>query len=182
MPVTHPSRKLLKFATAGSTAVAQRKFQFTRERIEALPSPTNGQRAYYWDKRVRGLGVAVSPLGKKTFILYRKVAGRPERITIGPFTDLSIEQARNRAEEMNAAIAMGKNPAADRRAVRDEMTLAELFATYLEHHAKPHKRTWRDDEAMFKFYLTAWHLRKISSIRKVDVVTLHGRIGRKHGE
>src|SRR5712691_882777 len=92
MSVTHHTPKLLKFATKSSTAVAQRKFQFTRERIEALPSPTNGQRSYYWDKKVRGLGIAVSPLGKKTFILYRKVAGRPERITIGPYTDLSIEQ------------------------------------------------------------------------------------------
>ena len=80
---------------------------------------------------VRGLAIAVSPLGKKTFILYRKVAGRPERITIGPYSDLSIEQARRRAEQMNADIAMGENPAAHRRAVRDEMTLAELFATYL---------------------------------------------------
>jgi integrase len=182
MPVTQASPKLLKFATASSTRVAQRKFQFTRERIGALPSPTNGQRSYYWDKKVRGLGVAVSSLGKKTFILYRKVAGRPERITIGPFADLAIEQARNRAEELNSLIAMGKNPAADRRAVRDEMTLAELFATYLEHHAKPHKKTWKGDQGMFNLYLNAWHLRKISSIRKIDVVTLHARIGRNRGQ
>jgi hypothetical protein len=48
----------------------------------------NGQRAYYYDVKVRGLAVAVSPAGKKTFLPYRKVAGRPERIAIGPFIDL----------------------------------------------------------------------------------------------
>ena len=180
--ITSDSPKLLKFATRGSTSVANRKFHFTRERIEKLPSPTNGQRAYYYDAKVRGLAIAVSPLAKKTFILYRKVAGRPERITIGPYTDLSIEQARGQAEKMNADIAMGENPAANKRKIRDEATLQELFDTYLEHHAKPHKRTWSDDQGMFKLHLASWHLHKISTIRKVDVITLHARIGRTSGK
>ncbi len=178
------SSKLSIIHRRGSTSVAQqarRKFPFTRERIAALPQPTNSQRAYYYDVKVRGLAVAVSPAGKKVFILYRKVAGRPERIPIGPFIDLSVEQARQRAEEMNAAIARGKNPASDRRTVRDEATLAELFSTYLEHHAKPHKKTWSDDVGLFNLHLGAWRLRKISSIRKLDVIMLHGRIGGGRG-
>src|SRR5690242_12534475 len=130
--------KMTDFATSGSTVVA-RKFQFTRERIESLPCPENGQRAYYYDKKVRGLAVAVSPAGKKTFVLYRKIAGRPERVPIGPFTDLSIEQARGRAEQLNADIALGKNPSEERRKIRSEATLEELFNTYLERHSKVHK-------------------------------------------
>jgi integrase len=181
MSIAADRRKSLNFATSGSTSVADRKFNFTRERIEALPNPTSGQRAYYYDTKVRGLAVAVSPMGKKVFLVYRKVAGRPERITIGPFVDLSIEQARNRAEQLNADIAMGENPAAHRRRIRDEATLKELFATYLEHHAKPFKRTWADDEAMFNLHLASWQVRKISSIRKIDIVTLHGKIGRNSG-
>lgn len=182
MNIATDSRKSTEFATRGSTQVALRKFNFTRERIAALPNPSNGQRAYYYDTKVRGLAVAVSALGKKSFILYRKVGGRPERITIGPFVDMSIEQARTRAEQLNADIAMGENPAANRRRIRDEATLKELFSTYLEHHAKPFKRTWADDEAMFNCHLTPWQLRKISSIRKVDVVALHAKIGRNNGQ
>ena len=168
-------------AGSKSSKLVARKFTFTRARIDVLPSPNGAQRSYYWDEKVRGLGVAVSPLGKKTFILYRKVLGRPERITIGPCIDLSIDQARNRAEEMNAAIAQGKNPADAKRAVRDEMTLAELFQAYLERHAKLHKRTWTDDEGMFNLHFAAWKFRKISSINRLDVVTLHARIGRTRG-
>jgi integrase len=181
MTVAENRQKLLRIATSGSTPVA-RKFNFTRDRIEALPNPTNGQRAYYYDTKVRGLAVAVSALGKKTFILYRKVAGRPERIAIGPFVDLSIDQARSRAERLNSDIALGENPAAHKRKIRDEATLQELFNAYLEHHAKPFKRTWKDDEGMFKLHLGSWHLRKISTIRKVDVITLHARIGRDSGK
>ena len=143
--------------------------------------PTNGQRAYVYDAMTRGLALAVSPSGKKVFVLYRKVARRPERITIGAYPDLSIEQARDRAAEFNGAIARGENPGGARRIVRDEMTLGELFATWLEHHGKPHKKTWKWDQGVFEKHLGAWKLRKISELRNIDVVTLHARIGAKSG-
>ena len=168
---------------SGSTRVAQpkRKFNFTKKAVDALASPINGQRAYFYDTKVRGLAVAVSPAGKKSFILYRKVAGKPERMTIGPCCDLSIEQARGKAEEMNAAIADGKNPAENKRAVRDEMTLKQLFDRYLSDYAKPHKRTWRYDECRFNLHLHGWQFKKISTITLSDVVRLHGHIGRTRG-
>jgi integrase len=165
----------------GSKPVA-RKFNFTKKLVASLPLPTNGQRAYYYDTATRGLALAVSPAGKRVFLLYRKVEGRPERITIGPFPDLSIEQARGKAAELNGAIARGENPASKRRLVRDAATLGELFLTYLEHHAKPHKKTWAEDEEMFRNHLHALKLRRISHIRKTDIVELHLRVGRNSGE
>jgi integrase len=181
MTVTRHNRKSPTLLPSGSTSVAQRHFQFTEQRIARLPCPKNGQRSYHYDSETRGLAVAVSPAGKKTYVLYRKIAGRPERITIGPVADLSVKQARNRADELNGDIARGENPASNKRRIRDEATLKEVFAIYLEQHAKPFKRTWADDEAMFNFHLSPWHFRKISSIRKQDVVMLHARIGRASG-
>jgi integrase len=161
---------------------APRRFHFTERRISALPAPTNGQRGYYYDDEIRGLAVAVSPGGQKSYVLYREVANRPERIPIGPCRDLSVVQARELAGEMNTAIAQGKNPAADRRAVRDEMTLGELFDTFLTLYAKEKKRGWRNDESMFNAHLHGWRLRKISSIRRMDVIALHAHIGRTRGK
>ena len=60
MTIDGGRRKSRDYATSGSTSVAQRKFNLTRERIEALRRPTNGQRAYYYDTKVRGLAVAVT--------------------------------------------------------------------------------------------------------------------------
>jgi integrase len=178
--ITLYTPKLTEFATKRSTSVARipsKRFGFTKKLLDKLPSPTNAQRAYFYDSMTRGLALAVSPAGKKVFVLYRKVDGRPERITIGPYPDLTIEQARNRAAELNGIIARGENPAARRRTVRDEDTLSQLFKTYLEQHAKPHKKSWRDDEELFNLHLNAWKLRKISEIRRMDVVNLHARIG-----
>jgi integrase len=160
----------------------RRKFGFTKKLLDKLPLPANAQRAYFYDSLTRGLALAVSPAGKKVFVLYRKVDGRPERITIGPYPDLTIEQARGKAAELNGAIARGDNPATKRRMVRDEATLGDLFATYLEYHAKPHTKSAGDYESTFNLHLHSWKLRKISEIRKTDVVSLHARIGAKSGK
>jgi integrase len=177
--------KVSHFATQGSTYVARqkpsRKLTFTKKALDKLPFPTNGQRSYFYDSSTRGLALAISPAGKKVFILYRKIAGRPERVTIGAYPDLTIDQARGEAARLNGAIARGENPASKRRVVRDEATLGELFATWLEHHAKPNKKTWADDEGMFANHLNAWKVRKISDIRRMDIVSLHAHIGSKSG-
>jgi integrase len=157
------------------------KMNFTRKVLDALRAPAGTPRVYYHDTRVRGLALAVSPSGRKTFLLYRKIRGRPERITIGAYPDLSIEQARGRASEMNAAIVRGENPAERQRAVRNEMTLEELFQQYIERHAKVFKKSWREDLHQFRRYLHGWRLHRLSSIRKGDIATLHAKVGRAHG-
>ena len=66
---------------------------------------------------------------------------------MGRFPDLSIEQARRKAESINATIAQGENPNDRRRAERAEITFGTLFNEYLERHAKLHKRSWEEDQA-----------------------------------
>ncbi len=204
--VNQNSPKLPKFTAAGSTTVAPKqqsksaaghlvqnqrvdsldtkvdsaapRFAFTKKALDALAPPAK-KRVYCYDERESGLLLTVYPTGRKTFSLYRKVSGRPDRITIGGFPDLTIEQARSRAQELKGAIARGQNPSRERAAIRDEMTLGELFENYLENHARRHKRTWRADVAMFRLYFDGLRLRKISSITKSELVALHVRLGKR---
>lgn len=157
------------------------KINFTKAALEALPAPAPGKRAYYYDIKMRGLGIGITSNGTKSFIVYRWVEGKPERVTLGRFPDLSIEQARCKASEVNAVIAKGENPNDKRRADRAEVTLGGLFAEYLERHAKLHKTAWKEDEAQYKRYLMSWAKRKISAIKKADIQKLHQEIGRERG-
>jgi hypothetical protein len=70
-----------------------------------LPTPPTGKRGYYYDTKMRALGISITSNGSLSFIVYRKANGKPERITLGRFPDLSIEQARRKAE----AIIVVKN-------------------------------------------------------------------------
>ena len=154
----------------------------TKKVLDGLPLPPRGKRAYFHDAKLRGLTVAVTSAGCKTFLVYKKVRGRPERITLGHWPDLTVEQARRRAAEVIGAIARGENPAEAKRAARAEMTLEQLFNLWLERYAKVHRKRWAEAEAYLKRYLDDWRHHKLSSIRKAHVQALHAEVGQKHGE
>lgn len=118
----------------------------------------------------------------KSFVVFRWIKTKPERITLGRYPNLSIEQARNKAAEVNSMFALGQNPNDRRRAERAEVTLRSLFEEYLERYAKLHKRSWQTDEGNFNRYLSgSWGKRQISSITKIDIQNLHNQIGRQKG-
>lgn len=178
------------------------KLEFTEDELDKLPIPESGWQ-YHHDhggkKSVKGLTLGVGSTGSKTFYLYRKIEGRPERIKIGPYPDLSIEKARDRADELNREIAKGSNPAQSKRERRAEPTLGEAFAEYLERHCKVKGvKGWAEIKAQFDRYLgkvdpTArkprgrapskpdcavdWSRRKLSTIKKTELSRLHSDIG-----
>jgi integrase len=156
------------------------RLNFTKRDIDALALPPQGKRLWVYDGRVRGLALQVTSTGAKSFYVVRKVEGRTEFIRLGAYPDLTIEQARKSAQAVNGEIARGINPAEQRREKHREWTLGELWADYLEHHAKVHKRSWRTDELRFK-YLLPWANRKLSAIKRSEVKSLHARLGQDHG-
>lgn len=128
------------------------KFSFSKERLAALPSPASG-RVTYHDTKAQGLQVRVTPAGTKTFCVYRRLkAGQPERVTLGKFPTMTVEQARKAAAAVNAEIESGANPAAARRAFKAEPTLSEFFAEYGTRHGEK-KLAWAADLQRFRDYL-----------------------------
>jgi integrase len=166
--------KSTKIYTKRSNPVAITHLNFTKAKLNALPSPATGH-VYYHDAggalSVRGLAVRVSFTGNKVFTLYRRIGGRPERVVLGPFPDMTIEQARGKASELNALIAKGQNPVTQKKQIRDEMTLLELFKQYGDLHGKQ-KRTWGEMQREFGLYLKPWQFRRISSITTLNVLAL----------
>lgn len=119
----------------------KRRFNFTKQALEKLQPPGEGKRTYYYDLKVRGLGASVTSKGTISFIVYRKINGSPERITLGRYPDLSIENARTKALEINTQIAQGKNPKTEASKLKNEPRLKELFVHYFERHSKTHKKS-----------------------------------------
>lgn len=158
-----------------------RKFNFTKKDIAEIPTPSGRNRIYRYDLKVRGLAVCVLPSGKKIFLVYRKINGRPERITIGSVNDFTIEQARGKASEINGAVSKGENPASKNRLAKEEATLGKLFDVYLERHAKVHKSSWKEDVRQFNCYLSSWKRKQLSTIRKIDIQKLHQEVGNNSG-
>ena len=88
---------------------------------------------------------------------------------------------RRAAARHAGTVAAGRNPAAERRAKLQEATLGALWDSYLDLYAKPRKRSWKDDERMYKKYLGAMKTNRLSAITKAVVTKWHGRIAKEHG-
>lgn len=159
------------------------KIHFTKRALESAACPAGDDRVYLYDTQTRGLALLITSSGSKSFYVYRRVGGRPERIRLGGFPDLSVEQARQAAEKVNGEIAVGKNPQAERRKLRAEATLDDLFQHYMKTHAKVYKRerSWEDDEKQYERYLTGWKTRRLRSIERADIKALHAKVGRENG-
>lgn len=162
-----------------------RTINFTKAALDALPLPKPSKRTTYHDSKTRGLQIRITGNGVKTFSVFRWVSvdSKPERVTLGRYPDMSIEKARQKAEVINAAIAEKKNPNEAIREQKAEITLGELFEIYMERWSKPRKKTWDEDEEKFKrHFQTRSNLagKKLSSISRADIASLHSRIGKQH--
>lgn len=178
------------------------KINFTKAAIDNLPKPDKGWK-YYQDEKTPALSVGIGPSGVRTFILYKRINDKPERVKLGRYPEMTIEQARKKAMELHGQIAAGENPADFKRAKRNEMTLKELFDLYIKDYARPHGiRTIDDMCRNFDVYLgkldaprkkhareplkpqgsVDWSNRRISTITHQDVSKFHRELGTKTGK
>lgn len=91
------------------------------ERTIVAATP-EAERFILWDERLKGFGLRVEPSGTKTFVArYRMGGGRRgtlRQFKVGRFGKLTVEQARDRATQVMAAVELGQDPQAVRAAWR----------------------------------------------------------------
>lgn len=151
--------------------MASSKINFSRTAVASISAPDSG-RIYYRDEKTRGLVLDVQAGGTKTFQVYRKVNGKPTRVTLGRFdadlpesreftkdTDplslighsaaLNVKMARKLADAVNAALDRGENPASEaaqsRLAGKTELNLRQAFERYYQDHLVPHGKKTAED-------------------------------------
>jgi len=155
-----------------------KKFNFTKAEIDTLPLPQKGKRDTYHDTKVSGLHLRISSTGIKTFSVFKRIrSGNPERITLGRYPDMTIDQARRKTMEINLAISDGRNPAEAKRKLRSELRFSGLFEEYLERHSKPKKKTWTEDLGKYKNHIEKpLGKRKLSEIDRAAIALIHSNI------
>lgn len=163
------------------SALITEKINFTKSSLERINLPAAGKRLRVYDLKQAGLLVDVTPAGRKTFYVRRKLAGETIWERIGPIEDISIEQARGKAAELCGKVARGENPSAERLAAKKELTLAELFEFYIETHAKKTRKTWKDMEKDFERKVGDLKTKKVSKISSLMAEELHSSLARTRG-
>ena len=157
------------------------KINFTKSNLSQIIPPEKGRRDYYYDLKEKSLILDVTNTGTKSFYLYKRVNGSPERIFLGLHPDISVEQARKLASQKKGEIAFGINPKDKRIAQKTEITFGEMFNQFMERYSKKYKKSWQYDEREVNKFLSHWFKRKASSISRQEIQLLHENIREENG-
>lgn len=142
------------------------RFRFSKTALEKLPTPTGTSRATYYDQDISKFALRVTPTGKKSFYIVKRVAGEMVWYKLGTFPEMTVEQARKAAEVTLGSFANQDNPALVRRAVKGMPTLNEFFIEYGKRHGVK-KLAWKSDQQRFRDYLKgSLGTRKLSLITR----------------
>lgn len=170
--------------TAVNAKPAQRsgRIRFTEDRVAALPTPAAGS-SYAYDTEQPGLAVRVTTAGVRTFVLIKKVDGKPQRITLGRFPGLRLGAARQAARQWIGKIAAGVDVVQEIKAQRArKRTLADEWSHYLERiRLSKGNRTWERDKKRWETAIAPKIGHKaLSELALADLQRVVTGIGVKH--
>ena len=154
---------------------------FTKEFIDNIRLPEKGKRLVIYDTNRPELALRVTQNGVKTFLVIKKHKGESIKVTIGRYPIMTISQARKQVLVELAKLAKGVNPNEERKKLREETTLEELFKEYMERHSKKNKKSSGYDERDIPRFFGCWFKRKISDISKQDIRRMHQKITEDNG-
>lgn len=131
---------------------------------------------FIWDDSLPGFGVRILPSGRKGYIVQYRAGRRSRRMSLGPSTVLTCEQARTRAITIIAAARGGDDPAARRDTDRRTATVKELADRFDKEHV-----SLRIKESTAKGYrrllqltiLPALGRHRVTEVTRADIAKLH---------
>jgi integrase len=145
----------------------------THRSIEALRPAEAPYRVS--DQRCIGLAVRVAPSGVKTWDLAYRIRGfgKVRRVSLGRVTDVRLEAARERANELTSAARAGRDLIAEeeesRAAAASRLTVEQLIELYVRRRVAGRLRTAKEIQSRLKRALAPIMLRYAEDIRRRDL-------------
>ncbi len=130
-----------------------------------------------FDSRLRGFIAEQRQSGTTFYLRYKDQRGRNREIKIGRLGDLTVEQARKRAEQLKASVSLGADPLAERDKKRAVPLLSEFAAERYLPHVQEHLCSAQDIESCLRLRIVPFLGRKaLDEINQDDVATLRRRM------
>ncbi len=134
--------------------------------------PVGKDKLRLFDDKLTGFFMEVRASGRITFyVRVTNARGRQTEMRLGRLGDVTVDQARKRAQEIKASAALGGDPAAERDKLKAVPTFSEFVEGLYLPYIKGRLRSYRDHESFYRLRLkAAWGTRHLDQIRTGDVV------------
>src|SRR5258707_7945082 len=119
------------------------RVKLTKTLIDTLPIPSKD--IVYWDPGCPGLGVKVTPTGRKVFVVLYRTAGAGSglrKYTIGRYGRVTLKQARVTAQKVFAARLDGRDLAGEKKDSRRRMVadrVEDLLEAFIAQHVSQNR-------------------------------------------
>lgn len=127
-------------------------FKFTTTRLTQCICPSEKDYVIYWDELVKGLGLKTYTSSKKSFLFQTRLGGKVIKISIGSFPTCTIDQARQKAKELDIMCSNGIDPRHEKKRLieQNEQEIKQnkrnklLFKDVWEDYLAANKFRWRE--------------------------------------
>ena len=154
------------------------KSKLTVRSVEAMK--LSSKDVILWDAELAGFGCKLTPAGRRSYFLYyRNKDGQQRRPTIGAHGPLKPEAARLIARTWLAEVMQGRDPSLARAEEKVAPSFDALCDRYLSEHADVRKKasSAEGDRRLIRLHLRpVLGLKKVSSITRADVASLHHKL------
>lgn len=147
--------------------------KLTKRTAESAPTGT------HWDDQLPGFGLRVLPSGRRSYVVrFRTASGTDRLMTLGTVQELHPEVAREMARQAKADVRHGRDPAAERRALRQAPRLTDLRDRFLAEHSSQKKSgTARNQEIHWRLHiLPALGNPPVADVTESDVLSIKRRM------
>ncbi len=139
--------------------------------------PAGRAKRRLFDGRLHGFVAEQRATTITFYFRYTDVRGRTREIKLGRLADVTVDQARRRAEQLKAAVSLGSDPAAETERKRAVPTFAEFVEDRYLPHVRARLRSVRNIEAQLRLRLVPWLGRKaLDEITITDVAEVRRRL------
>ena len=158
--------------------------------IERTGVPEKGRQRFLRDRLILHLAVRFTAGGVRSFVWEGHTKdGTHHRETLGRWpTTMSLEEARAKAQEINVAVAAGRDPFSEadkeRAARKADLMFRDMVEEFFSRHVVPQRAiaTVQDYRNSLQNHIPpSWWDRKLSSFTAPEITELHSTVGNEVG-
>jgi integrase len=126
-------------------------------------------------------GIRIGRGGSRVFFVIYRLHGKRKRLTLGRLPLLTLTQAREQAREILAAVAEGRDPAAEKRSYRCSESFRELVSLFRKKKLETlSAKTMAEYQRIIQHeFMPLWSDRKLADLKRIDVKSLVQGIERR---